>query len=121
MAKRLVLKEINERAVPTATAETAIVFLWVIREDMCPDPRRDMKYPMERNRKSEPASPWLNPKSFSIVGSNGEAIIRAVKFNKKMDAMSKSGLSWVRKVSPPILLSLPTYPVSKSFKIIFLT
>jgi len=121
MAKRHLLKEINERAIPTAIAETAIVFLWVIREDMCPDPRSDMKYPMERNKKSEPASPWLNPKSLSMVGSNGAAMIRAVKFNKNMDAIKRSGLSWVRKVSLPILLPLPTYPVSNSFKIIFLT
>jgi len=99
MAKRLLLKEINERAVPTAIAETAIVFLCVIRADMCPDPRSDMKYPMERNRKSEPASPWLNPKSLSIVGSNGDPMIRPVKFNKKMEAIKRSGLSWVLKVS----------------------
>jgi len=57
---------------------------------MCPDPRRDMKYPMERNRKSEPESPWLNPKSFSMAGSNGAAMIRAVKFNKNIDAMRRS-------------------------------
>ena len=40
MAKRLLLKEINERAAPTAIAETMMVFLWVIREDMCPDPNK---------------------------------------------------------------------------------
>ena len=57
IAKRLLLTEINEMAVPTAIAETVMVFLWVIREDIYPDPRSDMKYPKERNRKSEPASP----------------------------------------------------------------
>jgi hypothetical protein len=100
------LKEINERAVPTAIAETAIVFLWVIREDICPDPRSDMKYPMERNRKSEPASPWLNLKSFSIIGSNGATMILQVKFKKKIDAISRIGENWVRKASLPLLLSL---------------
>jgi hypothetical protein len=57
IAKRLLLKAINARAQPTAIAETEIVFLWVIREDICPDPRSEMKYPKDRNRKSEPASP----------------------------------------------------------------
>jgi len=28
------------------------------------------------------------------VGSNGAKTIREVKFNKKMDAMRKSGMSW---------------------------
>lgn len=93
MAKRLLLKEINERAAPTAIAETMMVFLWVIREDMCPDPNSDMKYPMERNRKSEPALPWLNTRSFSMFGSNGAEMSRDVKFNKKMEVISKSGVS----------------------------
>lgn len=57
IAKRLLLTEINEIAAPIAIAETMIVFLWVIREDMCPDPISDIKYPKERNRKREPASP----------------------------------------------------------------
>jgi hypothetical protein len=93
MAKRLLLKEINERAAPTAIAEKMMVFLWVIREDMYPDPNIDMKYPMERNRKREPALPWLNPKSFSMLGSNGAEMSRDVKFNKKMEVTSKSGES----------------------------
>ena len=93
MAKRLLLKEINERAAPTAIAETMMVFLWVIREDICPEPNKDMKYPMERNKKSEPALPWLNPKSFSMLGSNGAEMSRDVKFNKKMEVTSKSGVS----------------------------
>jgi len=33
-AKRLLLKETAESAIPTAMAETAMVFLWLIREDM---------------------------------------------------------------------------------------
>ena len=93
MAKRLLLKEINERAAPTAIAETMMVFLWVIREDICPEPNKDMKYPMERNKKSEPALPWLNPKSFSMFGNNGAVMSRDVKFNKKMEVTSKSGVS----------------------------
>jgi hypothetical protein len=52
-----------------------------------------MKYPKERNKKSEPASPWLNPKSSSIVGSNGATMIREIKFNKNMDDISKIGVS----------------------------
>ena len=93
IATRLLLTEINEMAAPTAMAETVMVFLWVMREDIYPDPRRDMKYPNERNKKSEPASPWLNPKSSSIVGSNGATMIREVKFNKKIDAINKMGES----------------------------
>jgi hypothetical protein len=84
-----------------------MVFLWVIREVMYPDPRRDMKYPMERNKKSEPASPWLNPRSFSIAGNNGAATIRAVKFNKNMDEMRKSGLSWLANVPLPMGSPVP--------------
>ena len=106
IAKRLLLTDINEMAVPTVIAETVMVFLWVIREDIYPDPKSDMKYPKERNKKSEPASPWLNPKSSSMVGSNGATIIREVKFNKNMDAINKMGGSCVRKASPPVLLSL---------------
>ena len=52
-----------------------------------------MKYPMERNKKSEPALPWLNPRSFSMFGSNGAEMSRDVKFNKKMEVISKSGVS----------------------------
>jgi len=92
-AKRLLLNETAKSAVPTAMAETAMVLLWLIREDMWPDPKSDMKYPMERKRNKEPASPWLNPKLFSIFGSNGAKTIREVKFSKKMDAMRKSGMS----------------------------
>jgi hypothetical protein len=93
MAKRLLLKETNERAAPTAIAETMMVLLWVMREDMYPDPKSDMKYPMERNRKSEPALAWLNPKSFSTLGSNGAKMSRDEKFNKKMELTRRSGVS----------------------------
>ena len=55
--KRLLLKEIADSAPPTAMAEKTMVFLWLIREDMCPDPKSDMKYPRERKRNSDPASP----------------------------------------------------------------
>jgi len=40
------------------------------------------------------------------VGSNGAKIILEVKFNKKMDAMRKSGMSWDRNVSPSNVLFL---------------
>ena len=116
IAKRLSLKEMADSAVPTAMAETAMVFLWLIREDMCPDPKSDMKYPIERKKKSEPASPWLKPNLLSIVGSNGARTIREVKFNKKMDAMKKSGMSWGRNVSPLNLLLLFIEVVLASFK-----
>ena len=115
-AKRLLLKETAKSAAPTAMAETAMVLLWLIREDMCPDPKSDMKYPMERKRNKEPASPWLNFRLFSIVGSNGAKTIREVKFNKKMDAMRKSGMRWDRKVSPLNASFLLMEAVLASFK-----
>jgi hypothetical protein len=71
---------------------------------------------MERKKNSEPASPWLNFKLFSIVGSNGAKIILEVKFNKKMDAMRKSGMSWDRNVLSPNELFLSIEVVSPSFK-----
>jgi hypothetical protein len=113
---RLLLKETAESAAPTAMAETAMVFLWLIREDTCPDPKSDMKYPIERKKNNEPASPWLNFKFFSIVGNNGAKTIREVKFNKKMEAMRKSGMSWDLKVLPSNALFLLIEVVSASFK-----
>jgi hypothetical protein len=71
---------------------------------------------MERKKNSEPASPWLNCKFFSIVGSNGAKIILEVKFNKKMDAMRKSGMSRDRKVFSPNESFLLIEVVSPSFK-----
>ena len=71
---------------------------------------------MERKKNSEPASPWLNFKFSSIVGSNGAKIILEVKFNKKMDAMRKSGMSWERNVLSPNALFLLIEVVSASFK-----
>jgi hypothetical protein len=115
-ANRLLLKEMAESVMPTAMAETAMVLLWLIREDICPDPKSDMKYPMERKKNNEPASPWLNPKLISIVGSNGAKTIREVKFNKKMDAMRKSGMSWDLNVSSPNELFLLIEVVSAPFK-----
>jgi len=113
---RLLLKETAVSAVPTAMAETAMVLLWLSREDMCPDPKSDMKYPIERKRNKEPASPWLNFRLCSIVGSNGAKTIREVKFSRKMDAMRKSGMSWERKVSLPNSLFLWVAVVLASFK-----
>ena len=43
IANRLLLIDTNEMAIPTDIAETAMVFLWVIRDDKYPDPRRDIK------------------------------------------------------------------------------
>jgi hypothetical protein len=54
------------------------------REATNPEPRRDMKYPIEINRKSDPASPWPTPKSFSMVGRRGARMILARKFRKKI-------------------------------------
>ena len=56
-AKKLWTNEMDEREIPTEIAEITMVFLWLIREDMWPDPKSDMKYPMERKKKSEPALP----------------------------------------------------------------
>ncbi len=56
MAKKFWTKEMDDREIPTKIAEITTVFLWLIREDICPDPNRDIKYPIERNRKSEPES-----------------------------------------------------------------
>jgi hypothetical protein len=50
------------------------------------------------------------------VGSNGAKTIREVKFNKKMDAMRKSGMSWDRNVSPPNALFPLIEVVSASVK-----
>jgi hypothetical protein len=53
---RLSLEEIPRRARPIAVAETINVRLCMSREATNPDPRRDMKYPNDIKRKSEPAS-----------------------------------------------------------------
>jgi hypothetical protein len=117
MAKKLWTKERDDRATPTEIAEITMVFLWLIREDICPDPRRDMKYPIERKRKSEPESPWFNAKSSSNAGSNGANMIREEKFNKKMDAKRKRGGRWFRKDSSTTECLLWVFIVSASFKI----
>jgi hypothetical protein len=54
--KRLSLEAIPRRARPIAVAETMSVRLCMSREATNPDPRRDMKYPNDIKRKSEPAS-----------------------------------------------------------------
>jgi hypothetical protein len=53
---RLLLEEIPRRAMPMAVAEKMIVRLCMSLEATNPDPRRDMKYPIDIKRKSEPAS-----------------------------------------------------------------
>jgi hypothetical protein len=57
IAHRLLLREIPRSAIPTVVAERTMVFLCVSREDKRPAPKRDMKYPEEMKRKSDPASP----------------------------------------------------------------
>ena len=98
-AKKFLTKDMDVRATPTDIAEITMVLLWLMREDICPEPSRDIKYPIDRNKKSEPASLWLSAKSFSKVGSNGANMIREEKFKKKMDARRKRGVRWFRKVS----------------------
>jgi len=80
-----------------------MVFLWVRMEETNPDPSRATKYPIEITRKSEPASTWLMPISFSIAGIKGEKMILEIKFRKKID---------VRKRSCPICERNKTLPES---------
>jgi hypothetical protein len=47
-------------------------------------PKIPIKYPKDINRKSNPASLWVRLRSASIVGINGEKMIRAVKLIKKI-------------------------------------
>jgi len=49
-----------------------------------PDPSIPIKYPNDINRKSNPASLCVRLRSASIVGINGEKMIRAVKLIKKI-------------------------------------
>ena len=107
----------EDKATPTDIAEITMVFLWLIREDICPEPKRDIKYPIERNKKSEPASLWLSAKSFSTAGSSGANMIRDEKFNKKMDASRKRGARWFRNVSSGTVLFRWGVSVPVSFKI----
>jgi hypothetical protein len=86
---RLSLEEIPRRARPIAVAETINVRLCMSREATNPDPRRDMKYPNDIKRKSEPASECPSPKSLSMVGSRGARIILPRKFKKKIPAKKR--------------------------------
>jgi hypothetical protein len=51
---------------------------------------------MEINRKSDPASPWPIPRSFSTVGNKGARMILAIKLRKKIKANNKRGLDCAR-------------------------
>ena len=116
-AKKLLTREMDDRDTPTDIAEITMVLLWLIREDICPEPNRDIKYPIDKNKKSEPASLWLSAKSFSKAGSSGANMIREEKFNKKMDARRKRGVRWFRKVSSGTELLRWVVAVPASFKI----
>ena len=50
-----------------------------------------MKYPAEINRKRDPASPWLTPRSFSMAGIKGARIILEIKFRKKIVVKKRRG------------------------------
>lgn len=50
------------------------------------------------------------------MGNNGAKTILEVKFNKKMDAMRKSGISLDRNVWPPNAMFLSAEVVSALFK-----
>ena len=82
---------------PTAAEEKTMVLLCVSQEERNPDPRRAAKYPAVINRKNNPAWLWLMPKSFSIVGSRGDRMIRDEKFMKKIDAKNRTGTTYGQK------------------------
>ena len=75
---------------PTAMADKDMLFLWVTAAETKPEPNIPIKYPKDINRKSNPASLWLRPRSLSIVGIRGEKMTRAVKLTKKVDAKKSS-------------------------------
>jgi len=54
-AHKLELNEVAMSASPRAAAESAMVFLWEIRDEMNPDPKSVIKYPEEMMRNSDPA------------------------------------------------------------------
>jgi len=79
--------------------ENMIVFRWVRRDEINPDASRVEKYPREIRRNRDPASAWLKARSALTLGIKGARIMREMKFTKKIEVSSKSGVSWVRKVS----------------------
>ena len=93
------LSEVNTSASPKAIADAMIVCLWVRREDIKPDPRSEIKYPNETQRKREPASAWLMSRSDSTPGINGARMMRAKKLTKKIDVSKNSGVNRSRMVS----------------------
>jgi len=78
---------------PTTVEERIIVLLCISREDINPDPKRVIKYPKEIKRKSDPASPWPIPRSFSILGIKGAKMILAIKFRKKIAVKKRRGVN----------------------------
>ena len=82
---------VTRRAIPKAAVERMMVCPWVIREDNRPELIKVIKYPAYTKRNKEPASAWVNPKSFSITGARGAGTTRAPKFRKKRDIKRKSG------------------------------
>jgi hypothetical protein len=88
----LEVKEIGKSADPRATADSDMVFLWVMAAERKPEHSIPRKYPKDINRKSMPASLWVMFKAASIVGINGEKMILAVKLTKNINAKkSKTG------------------------------
>jgi transposase len=68
-----------------------IVRLWVRRDETNPEPNSDGKYPRERKRKREPASPCPMFKSLSIVGNKGARNTLERKLRKKMRVTQRRG------------------------------
>jgi hypothetical protein len=78
--------------------ENMIVFLWVRRDEINPDASRVVKYPKEIRKNRDPASAWLKARSDLTLGIKGARTIREMKFTKKIEVSSKSGVSWERNV-----------------------
>jgi len=73
-----------------------MVLLWVMREEMKPDPINVTKYPAAMNRKSDPACEWFRLRSASIEGIKGDETMRAKKFVKKIVVRKNSGPIFVK-------------------------
>jgi hypothetical protein len=58
------------------------------------------KYPAVVTRIKEPDWTWERDRSFSIAGSRGAMTILAVMLRKKMEARTRIGPNWARKVEP---------------------
>ena len=98
--KRLWDRETAARASAPAKAEKMIVFLWVIREEMRPDPMTARKYPVVVIRNKVPACAWEMERSASMAGSRGAMMILPVKLRKKTEARRRIGPIRERKLEP---------------------